>query len=51
VRLVAAMHDTSAVMVEKHYSAFIVDASEELLRRAMVPLAPAPVATLRQVVG
>lgn len=39
VRLVAAVHDTSAAMVERHYAAFIVDATEELLRRAAVPLA------------
>jgi integrase len=41
VRLVAAVHDTSAAMVERHYGAFIVDATEDLLRRAVVPLAPA----------
>ena len=40
VRLVAAVHDTSAAMIERHYGAFIVDATEELLRRAVVPLAP-----------
>lgn len=34
VRLVAALHDTSSEMIEKHYSAFIVDATEELSRRA-----------------
>ena len=39
VRLVAAVHDTSAEMVERHYGAFIVDASEDLLRRALVPMA------------
>ena len=49
VRLVAAVHDTSVPMIEKHYSAFIVDQSEELLRRAMVPLAPASVTPLREV--
>lgn len=49
VRLVAAVHDTSMAMIEKHYSAFIVDLSEELLRRAVVSLAPATVATLREV--
>ncbi|WP_376091265.1 hypothetical protein ACE7GA_21405 [Roseomonas sp. CCTCC AB2023176] len=38
VRLVAAAHDTSVAMIEKHYGAFIVDAAEELLRRAAVPL-------------
>ena len=41
VRLVAAVHDTSAAMIEKHYGAFIVDATEDLLRRAVLPLAPA----------
>jgi hypothetical protein len=41
VRLVAAVHDTSAAMIERHYGAFIVDATEDLLRRAVVPLAPA----------
>ena len=39
VRLVAAVHDTSAAMVEKHYGAFIVDAMEDLLRRAVLALA------------
>ncbi len=33
-RLVAALHDTSTAMIEEHYSAYIVDASEELSRRA-----------------
>ena len=42
VRLVAAVHDTSVAMVEKHYGAFIVDATEDLLRRATVALVPAP---------
>ena len=49
VRLVAAVHDTSLSMVEKHYAAFIVDQSEELLRRALVPLTGARVAPLREV--
>jgi integrase len=40
VRLVAAVHDTSVAMIEKHYSAFVVDAAEDLLRRALVPMAP-----------
>jgi hypothetical protein len=38
VRLVSAVHDTSVAMIEKHYAAFIVDAVEDLLRRAVVPL-------------
>lgn len=32
VRLVAALHDTSVAMIEKHYSAFITDMSDELAR-------------------
>jgi integrase len=40
-RLVAAAHDTSVAMVERHYSAYVVDATEDLLRRAVVPLTPA----------
>ncbi|WP_181182098.1 MULTISPECIES: integrase [unclassified Mesorhizobium] len=38
VRLVAALHDTSSEMIEKHYSAFIVDATEELSRRAALAI-------------
>ena len=47
VRLVAAVHDTSVAMIERHYAAYIVDQTEELLRRAMLPLAPASVTPLR----
>jgi integrase len=49
VSLVAKVHDTSAAMIEKHYGAFIVDATEDLLRRAVVPMAPAATARLRAV--
>jgi integrase len=42
VRLVAALHDTSSAMIEKHYSAYIVDAMDELSARAVVPLTTAP---------
>ena len=38
VSLVAKAHDTSAAMIERHYGAFIIDASEDLLRRAVVPM-------------
>ncbi|WP_164763789.1 MULTISPECIES: integrase [unclassified Mesorhizobium] len=38
VRLVAALHDTSSEMIERHYSAFIVDATEELARRAALAI-------------
>jgi len=37
-RLVAALHDTSIAMIEKHYSAYIVDAMEELAARAVIQL-------------
>jgi hypothetical protein len=30
-------------MIEKHYGAFIVDATEDLLRGAMMPFGAAPV--------
>ena len=42
VRLVAALHDTSVAMIERHYAAFIVDAMDELAARAVVPLTTAP---------
>jgi integrase len=38
VRLVAALHDTSSAMIERHYAAHIVDALDELAARAVVPL-------------
>ena len=41
VRLVAALHDTSARMIELHYSAAIVDALDELSAGAVIPLVPA----------
>ncbi len=40
IRLVAAMHDTSVQMVERHYSRWIVDGLEELAAQAIVPLVP-----------
>jgi integrase len=45
-RIVAALHDTSSAMIERHYSAFILDLSDELARRALVPLTSAPIAPL-----
>jgi integrase len=47
VRLVAALHDTSTAMIEKHYAAFIVDATEELARRAVTHLVTEPCLELR----
>ena len=37
-RLVAAIHDTSVSMIEKHYSAYVVDAMDDIAARAVVPL-------------
>ncbi len=31
IRLVAALHDTSVAMIERHYARYIVDGLEELL--------------------
>ena len=39
VRVVAGLHDTSTAMIERHYSAHILDMADELgLRRAITPL-------------
>jgi integrase len=38
VRYVASLHDTSTAMIEAHYSAFIVDAMDDLAGKAVVPL-------------
>ncbi|KKC23950.1 tyrosine-type recombinase/integrase [Sphingomonas sp. SRS2] len=38
IRLVAAMHDTSVVMIEKHYSRWIVEGLEDMAARAIIPL-------------
>lgn len=49
VRLVAALHDTSVEMIEMHYAAFIVDATEDLARRAAISFAPEAAGSLRTV--
>jgi len=41
-RLVAAIHDTSVSMIEKHYSAYVVDAMDDIAARAVVPLVDSP---------
>lgn len=46
VRLVAALHDTSSAMIERHYSAYIVDAMDELAAKAIVPLTEADILEL-----
>lgn len=38
IRLVAAVHDTSVTMIERHYSRWITEGLEELAARAIVPL-------------
>ncbi len=38
IRLVASVHDTSVVMIERHYSRWIADGLEELAARAVIPL-------------
>jgi hypothetical protein len=42
IRLVAALHDTSVQMIEKHYARWIADGLEELAARSVVPLVPPP---------
>jgi len=44
IRLVAALHDTSVAMIERHYSRWITEGLEELVARAVVPLMPATTA-------
>ena len=51
VRLVAALHDTSSEMIERHYSAYIIDAMDELAARAVVPLTSAEVVQLKRAEG
>lgn len=43
IRLVAAIHDTSVAMIERHYSRWITEGLDELAARAVVPLVSAPV--------
>ena len=38
VRLVAALHDTSSEMIERYYSAFIVDALDAVAASAVIAL-------------
>ncbi|KQV68049.1 site-specific integrase [Rhizobium sp. Root1220] len=39
VTLVAALHDTSPLMIQKHYGAFIVDASDDIIAASTVSVA------------
>jgi integrase len=47
VRIVAGLHDTSIAMIEKHYSAHILDMADELARQAIVSLTTAAPTPLR----
>ena len=38
IRLVAALHDTSVAMIERHYGRWIADGLDEIAARAVVPL-------------
>lgn len=41
LRLVAALHDTSVEMIERHYGRWIADGLDDMAARAVVPLMPA----------
>ncbi|TIV71438.1 MAG: integrase, partial [Mesorhizobium sp.] len=41
IRLVAALHDTSVPMIERHYGRWIADGLEDLAAAAVVTLVPA----------
>lgn len=38
IRLVAALHDTSVIMIEKHYGRWITESMDDIAARAIVPL-------------
>ena len=38
IRLVAALHDTSVAMIERHYGRYIADGLNELAAKSVVPL-------------
>jgi len=40
IRLVAALHDTSVAMIERHYSRWITEGLDELVACAVVPIVP-----------
>ena len=40
--IVAGAHDTSVPIIEKHYAAYIVDLSDELIRAALLHTSPQP---------
>lgn len=40
IRLVAALHDTSSEMIERHYAKWITSGLEDVARAAIIPLVP-----------
>jgi integrase len=44
LQLVASSHDTSAAIISRHYAKYIVDNSDEVLRRGMLDIGAAPLA-------
>jgi hypothetical protein len=38
IRLVAALHDTSVTMIERHYGRWITEGLEELAAQAIIPI-------------
>jgi integrase len=51
LRLVAALHDTSSTMIERHYAAYVVDAMDELAAKAVVQLDTPTVTPLAKAVS
>ena len=43
MRIVAALHDTSITMIERHYAAYILNISDDIARRAVTALVSHPV--------
>lgn len=40
VRLVAALHDTSVAMIERHYAKWVADGLEDIAAKAIIPMVP-----------
>lgn len=40
LRLIAAIHDTSVAMIERHYARYIIDGMDEIAARAVIPIVP-----------
>ena len=40
IRLVASLHNTSVAMIEKHYSKYITEHTDEISRRALLQHEP-----------